>query len=179
VGEATVTGRWARLRRWARWSTRVVVIAAAGVVAVWAAQRVPWDAPLSVLGYAILTAPLYGFAFWTAHNRGWLIERCDEATDGKDLALSEVDRLREEWRTQGRAIPGPERVRGRPETVELPRVARKAPAGTQRVPPPVPDHHTTPRGIDLAGGARTGGATASGRGRHAAPDTDDRQAGAL
>jgi hypothetical protein len=170
-----VTGRWPRLRRWAWRTARTVVIAAVGVVAVWVVQRVPWAGSFTILGVAILVAPLYVFAFWTAHNRGWLIERCDEALDGKDLALSAVDRLREEHRAHKHPVARPELPQERPErvpvTTELPRVTPALPRPAQ---PP-----TAPRpAVHLAGGARLGGATASGRGRHAAPDTDDRQAGA-
>jgi hypothetical protein len=175
VGEATVTGPWPRLRRWAWWTVRTVVAAAAGVVAVWIGQRVPWDAPLSVLGFAILAAPLYGFAFWTAHNRGWLIERCDEALDVADRALDATDRLRDEHRAHRHAVPGPERPRERtdrgPATTELPRVTPNRPEGAQ----PVGDAHTMPRPAvpAIPGGTRLTGATASGHGRHAAPDEQE------
>jgi ferric-dicitrate binding protein FerR (iron transport regulator) len=166
-----VTGRWPRARRWAWWTARTVVIAAVGVVAVWVVQRVPWAGSFTILGVAILVAPLYVFAFWTAHNRGWLIDRADEATDVADRALDGFHRLREEHRAHKHPVARPERLQERleraPVTTELPRVTPTPPRPAQ---PP-----TAPRpAVHLAGGARLGGATASGRGRHAAPD--DREA---
>lgn len=193
-----MTGRWPRLRRWARRAGTATMTASAVIVAVWVAVRAPWTEHLTLLGYAILTAPLYGFAFWVARNRGWLIDQADEASDTADRAHERIDALGERQRvthdtarhalttaeqlrrdhgTHRHPVPEPtqrpqERPARAPATTELPRVRPAPPGATQ----PVPEAHTTPRGIDLAGGARTG-STAS-RGRHAAPDHHDRQAGA-
>lgn len=176
-----------------RWTVRVVGILIGigiSVAAAWAVRGAPWTENLTFLGGVVLVAPIYAAWLWTVHNRGRLIARADETSDeaNRALGLAEeanhyagqaYDAVRgviKRVNGQGRAEMG----RERPESLldgltaapwaDTDPLTLRAQKGAQAVTAPRPAVDAIP------GGTRLAGATASGRGRHAAPD--DRKAGA-
>lgn len=145
------------LRSVLAWTGRALAAAATVALLAWAAHRFNRSEPISIRGAATLIGlavlPLYVYSAWTSYTREWLIDRADETLDAVDQAHERIDTLGERQDITHRMVTGTAQpAQPLTEPIRMPTVERPA--------------------IDLAGGARLNGATASGRGRHAAPETE-------